>query len=117
MTAARLVAPAAHAVRVREVPDPQVPERASRRRYSAKYKLAILTEYEALDREGKGALLRREGLYTSLISEWRKQRDRGALEALTAKPGRPPLTRASVRLSGCGRRTPGWPKSWTRPAR
>ncbi|MDK1104432.1 MAG: IS3 family transposase, partial [Actinomycetota bacterium] len=57
----------------------------------ARYKLEILAEYEILDREGKGALLRREGLYTSLISEWRKQRDRGALEALAAKPGRAPL--------------------------
>jgi transposase-like protein len=72
-------------------PDPEVPERAKRRRYPAKYKLEILAEYEALDRDGKGALLRREGLYTSLISEWRKQRDRGALAGLAAKPGRPPV--------------------------
>ena len=65
-------------------PDPEVPARAKRsRRYSAKYKLRILGEYEALDKAGKGALLRREGLYSSLISEWRKQRDRGALEALS----------------------------------
>ena len=72
-------------------PDPEVPERARRRQYPAKYKQAILAEYDSLDRDGKGALLRREGLYTSLISEWRKQRDRGALEALAAKPGRPPV--------------------------
>ena len=51
----------------------------------------ILDEYETLERDGKGALLRREGLYTSLISEWRKQRDRGALAALAARPGRQPL--------------------------
>ena len=38
----------------------------------------------------KSALLRREGLYTSSISEWRKQRDEGALQALGAAPGRPP---------------------------
>jgi hypothetical protein len=49
------------------------------------------TGYESLDRDGKGALLRREGLYTSLISEWRKQRDRGAIDALATKPGRPPV--------------------------
>jgi transposase-like protein len=67
------------------------PERAKRRSYSAKYKLEILAEYEGLDRDAKGALLRREGLYTSLISEWRKQRDRGALEALAAKAGRRPI--------------------------
>ena len=72
-------------------PDPEVPERARRRQYPAKYKQAILAEYDSLDRDGKGALLRREGLYTSLLSEWRKQRDRGALEALAAKPGRPPV--------------------------
>ena len=69
-------------------PDAEVPERARRpRQYSAKYKLAILAEYEALDKAAKGALLRREGLYTSLISEWRKQRDRGALEALSQPAG------------------------------
>ena len=63
---------------------------ATRRRYDAAYKLEILAEYDTLDRDGKGALLRREVLYTSLISEWRKQRDRGAIEALAGKPGRPP---------------------------
>ncbi|MBW3578156.1 MAG: hypothetical protein KY462_10540 [Actinobacteria bacterium] len=71
--------------------DVEVPARARRRSYTAKYKQEILAEYEQLDRDGKGALLRREGLYTSLISEWRKQRDRGALEALSAKRGRPPV--------------------------
>jgi hypothetical protein len=74
-------------------PDPEVPERArSPRRYSASYKAQILEEYEGLDKAGMGALLRLQGLYTSLISEWRKQRDRGVLQAL-AKPtphGSPP---------------------------
>ena len=74
-----------------EIPDPEVPERAKRpRSYSARYKAEILAEYETLDRQGKGALLRREGLYTSLISEWRKQRDRGALQALAKPAGRQP---------------------------
>jgi transposase len=63
----------------------------TRRRYGAAYKLEILAEYDTLDRDGKGELLRREELYTSLLSEWRKQRDRGAIEALAGKPGRPPL--------------------------
>ena len=72
-------------------PDPEVPERArGPRRYSARYKARILEEYERLDKAAKGALLRREGLYTSLISEWRKQRDRGALQALVTPAGRPP---------------------------
>jgi transposase-like protein len=82
-------------------PDPQVPERAQRRQFTAAYKLRILTEYDRADRDGKGALLRREGLYTSLISEWRKQRDRGATEALGVTPGRPaadPREREIARL-------------------
>jgi transposase len=101
MSVTASAAPVSHAVRVEQVPDPQVPERASRRSYSAKYKAAILAEYEGLDKEGKGALLRREGLYTSLISEWRKQRDRGALEALSRPRGRPavdPSERENTRL-------------------
>jgi transposase-like protein len=74
-------------------PDPEVPERPRRpRQYPAAYKLRILEEYERLDKAAKGALLRREGLYTSLISEWRKQRDKGAVAALGAakRRGRPP---------------------------
>jgi transposase len=72
-------------------PNPEVPERArGPRRYSARYKAQILEEYEGLDKAAKGALLRREGLYTSLISEWRKQRDRGALQALAKPAGRQP---------------------------
>jgi len=88
-------------VRVEEVPDPQVPERAKRRSYSAKYKAEILAEYDRLDRDGRGALLRREGLYSSLISEWRKQASKGALEALGRTKGRPPadpVERENARL-------------------
>ena len=79
-----------HAEPVTEPPEPEVPERATRRTYSAQYKLRILAEYERRDRDGRGALLRREGLYSSLIAEWRKQRDQGALQALGVSPGRPP---------------------------
>ena len=70
-----------------DVPEPQVPERARRRTYTAKYKRDILAEYDACDRAGKGALLRREGLYTSLLSAWREQRDKGALQALARSSG------------------------------
>lgn len=80
------VAARPHTGPVADDPDPEVPERARRRRYSAAYKQRILAEYESLDRAGKGALLRREGLYTSLISAWREQRDQGALEALGKRP-------------------------------
>lgn len=56
------------------------------RRFSAKYKLGILAEVEAAGEKGQvGQILRREGLYSSLLSEWRKQRERGTLEAMTAK--------------------------------
>src|ERR1700704_945616 len=79
-----------HAVSVDEPAEPEVCERATRRVFSAQYKLRILAEYEHRDRDGKSALLRREGLYTSSISEWRKQRDEGALQALGGSPGRPP---------------------------
>jgi transposase-like protein len=72
------------------VPDPEVPAKARSRTYSAAYKARILDEYESLDKAGKGALLRREGLYTSLISAWRIQRDQGARAALAKPAGRPP---------------------------
>ena len=72
------------------VPDPEVPAKARSRTYSAAYKARILDEYESLDKAGKGALLRREGLYTSLISAWRIQRDQGVKEALARPAGRPP---------------------------
>ena len=73
-----------------QVPDPEVPAKARSRTYSAAYKARILEEYESLDKAGKGALLRREGLYTSLISAWRIQRDQGALQALARPTGRAP---------------------------
>ncbi len=62
--------------------------RRARRSWPATYKLDILSEIDAADRGEIGAILRREDLYSSLISEWRKQRDRGALEGLRdRKPG------------------------------
>ena len=90
MAGAVLTPSGGHAVGVEEVPDPQVDERVSRRTYTARYKLEVLAEYERLDKAGKGALLRREGLYTSLITAWREQRDRGALAALSARRGPKP---------------------------
>ena len=69
--------------------DPEVPPKATRRRFAPEYKARILAEYERLPDGEKGALLRREGLYSSLISEWRKQAATGALEGLATKRGRP----------------------------
>jgi transposase len=71
-------------------PDPEVPERARpMRRFSAAYKKRILEEYEGLSKADKGALLRREGLYSSLLSEWRKQADTGTMAELGKPAGRP----------------------------
>jgi transposase len=59
-----------------------------RRSFTAEYKLAMVAEYDAADAQGRGALLRREGLYTSHISEWRRARDRGTLTGPAARPRR-----------------------------
>ena len=72
-----------------ERPDPEVPERARRRTFTAAYKQEILAAYDAAGPGEKGAMLRREGLYSSLISEWRRARDAGALAGLKQPRGRP----------------------------
>ena len=70
--------------------DLEVLPRPKRRRFKAAYKLRILTEVEACTGDGDvGRLLRREGLYSSHLTEWRKARDQGALAALSKKRGRP----------------------------
>lgn len=67
-------------------PDPEVPEKKTRRRFTAAYKLRILEEADQCDQPGAiGALLRREGLYTSNLTAWRRQRDQGALQGLNPK--------------------------------
>jgi transposase len=69
-----------------EAPDPEVVERAERRRYSAEYKRRILEEYYACEKPGeKGALLRREGLYSSYITKWSRQQQQGELQGLAPK--------------------------------
>ena len=74
-------------------PDPEVPERARRRTFTAQYKQEILAAYDAAPGGEKGAILRREGLYSSLISEWRRARDAGALAGLK----QPRAARARIR--------------------
>ena len=67
-------------------PDPEVPEKPVRRHFSAEYKLSILHQAEACQGKGSiGALLRREGLYSSHLTTWRRQRDTGILSALKPK--------------------------------
>jgi len=71
------------------VPEDNPAARPKRRQFSADYKLAILEEYERItDPGGKGALLRREGLYSSHIVEWQRARDVGALSGLASRQRR-----------------------------
>lgn len=68
------------------LPDPEVPAKADRRRFTAEYKLRVLKLADACIEPGcVGKLLRREGLYSSNLNTWRGQRDRGVLSALTPK--------------------------------
>src|SRR5487761_1251293 len=72
-------------------PDPEVLERPRRRRFNAEYRLRILRQADACSKPGElGALLRREGLYSSSLTTWRRQRDRGVTEALSQPRGRKP---------------------------
>jgi transposase-like protein len=72
------------------VPNPEVVVKAERRHFTAEYKQRILEEADACAQRGEiGALLRREGLYSSHLDRWRRLRTRGALQGLTpAKRGR-----------------------------
>jgi transposase len=65
------------------IPDPEVPTKATRRRFTSEYKRRILKEADACT--DLGALLRREGLYASNLTTWRKQMKRGVLTALSPK--------------------------------
>jgi len=68
------------------VPNPEVSEKASRRNYTAEYKRRILKEAADCKKQGQvGALLRREGLYSSNLTAWRHQAERGTLDALSSR--------------------------------
>jgi len=68
------------------VPNPEVPEKARRRSHTAEYKRRILKEAEVCKEQGQvGALLRREGLYYSNLTDWRRQAERGTLDGLSSK--------------------------------
>jgi transposase len=83
-------------------PNPEVVPKAERRRYPIEYKLRILAEADACSQPGQiGGLLRREGLYRSLLDKWRSQRRKGALQALAAHKRGPkvdPLAVENARL-------------------
>ena len=69
-----------------DIPDPEVVPKAERRKFSAEYKVRILEEADRCTERGEiGALLRREGLYSSHLSTWRRQRDQGILSGLSPK--------------------------------
>ncbi len=78
-------------------PDPEVVAQAKRRRFSADYKQRILAEVDqAKGSGGSGALLRREGLYSSLLTTWRRERKAGALQALAPRKRGPKSKRDPV---------------------
>ena len=74
-----------------QTPDPEVLPRPKRRRFTAKYKADILAQVDACGPGEIGALLRREGLYSSYLTDWRRERDSGAMNGLKPKKrGRKP---------------------------
>ena len=86
-------------------PDPELVEQAKRRAFTAEYKARILAEADACSRPGEvGELLRREGLYTSHLTYWRKQRKDGALKELGQPRGRKPADKRDAQIAALTRR-------------
>jgi transposase len=80
--------------------DPEVLERPHRRRFTAAYKLQVVQEADAaIEFKQVGALLRREGLYSSQLAAWRRLRDAGALSALGQARGRKPAAPADAEVA------------------
>jgi len=80
-----------------EAVSPELVDRPRRRIFTAADKLRILAEVDRAGPGGGGAILRREGLYSSALSDWRRQRDAGAYEALkTVKRGPKPVPANSM---------------------
>ena len=83
-----------------ENPDTEVVAKAKRRQYTAEYKLRILRESDAGQGSGEtGALLRREGLYSSYLTNWRRQRERGELDGLEPQKRGPKADPQAVELA------------------
>lgn len=80
-------------------PDPEVVARARRRQFTAAYKLRILEEADACKEGEVGALLRREALYSSHLTAWRRQREQGVLSAFQSRRGRPPKDPTAAELT------------------
>jgi transposase-like protein len=82
---------------------PLLPDKPRRRTFTAEYKLSVVAEYDACSGDGdKGALLRREGLYSSHIFEWRRARDNGVISGASPKrranPDAAALAKAKARI-------------------
>jgi transposase-like protein len=87
------------------LPDPELVEQAKRRRFTAEYKAEVLAKADACTKPGEvGELLRREGLYTSHLTYWRKQRRDGALKELGKSRGRKPVDKRDAQLAVVTRR-------------
>ena len=81
------------------VPDSEVPAKAQRRKFTAEYKLRIVREAERCKEPGDvGALLRREGLYSSLLTAWRREVEQGTRAALRSKKRGPKARAADPRV-------------------
>ncbi|MGH2870457.1 MAG: hypothetical protein ACRDNK_23175 [Solirubrobacteraceae bacterium] len=93
-------------------PDPEVVERARQRSFTAEYRMAILREADACTEKGQiGALLRREGLYSSHLTVWRRCRDEAARVGLGQRRGRKPAHPAEIENARLVRRTPSSPRN------
>ena len=83
-----------------KVPETEVVVKAKRRQYTAEYKLRLLKEIDSCQGNGDiGAVLRREGLYSSMLSKWKEQRDNGALDGLSAQKRGPKLDPQAAELA------------------
>ena len=102
-------------------PDPEVVAKPKRRKFTAQYRLRILEEAESCTQPGEvGRLLRREGLYSSHLTEWRRARREGSLQGLTpSKRGRKPAERnpLSAKVHELEAKWLGWRRSCTPPIR
>ena len=84
-------------------PDPETPEKATRRKFPTTYKLKVLAELDKAGPNQIGVIQRREGLYSSVVSTWKRQRDEGTLTALAPKkrgrkPTKDPMDKENERL-------------------
>lgn len=83
-----------------EMPNTEVVAKAKRRRFTAAEKLRLLREVEACQGSGEiGALLRREGIYSSYLSTWRKQRELGKLDGLAPRKRGPKPDPQAIELA------------------